>query len=265
MTTRHLRFTPAQARRACGLWTSFAVICLCLVASTAFGETLSSYNSWQWNGFTRTTSPSSHNTASQSSSSSSLISAGSSLTNPVTTIISGASLAGTIYYDVDADGVRDSTDWAIRYANVSLSLAGSTATSTYRTGKDGAYTFAGLNAGTYTVTLTTVSDSGGTTSAGTINGTADTTAIRGAVTISEIVLATDAVAINYDFAQYAYPICLISKQLLMADDPGIEHTDPVPEPNTLALFSVAGLLLVGFAWRRRLRNLQSRSCLGSAS
>jgi len=67
------------------------------------------------------------------------------------------------------------------------------------------------------------------------------------------VLKANDVGINYDFAQYAYPISLISKQLLMGDD-GIEHTTiPVPEPGTFALLAAAGLSLLGFAWRRRMR------------
>ena len=143
---------------------------------------------------------------------------------------------------------------AIHYAEVSLSLAGSTVTSTYTTGKDGTYTFAGLAAtagtSTYTLTLLTVSNSGGTTSAGLINGSSDNVANALEYSISNIVLPTDAVAINYDFAEDSYPISLISKRLLMGSSPGIENTPGVPEPGTLALLAVAGLSLAGFAWRR---------------
>jgi hypothetical protein len=224
-----------------------------MVASPARSDTISSYGPWQWNGFTRTMPSSSSDAPSFSSFFSSSASSPS-----LTSTTSGASLSGTVYYDVNGDGIRESTDWAIRYAEVSLSLAGSTVTSTYTTGKDGTYTFAGLAAGDYTLTLLTTSNSGGTTSAGT--GAANTAVdpiVTGASAISNIELVVTSNAVNFDFAQDAYPISLISKRLLMGNNPGIENTvTAVPEPNTLALLAVAGLSLVGFARWRRLRNLR---------
>jgi len=134
-----------------------------LFATIACGDTIDSYNSWCWNGFTRTSAAGPYNPA-----------------VPITTppqensvgpnTVDGATLSGVVYYDVNANGVRESTDWAIRFATVSLTLEGNTSSYSYTTGKDGAYAFTNLSVGTYTATLLTVSDSSGTTSAGLLNG-----------------------------------------------------------------------------------------------
>lgn len=244
MTLQHRWLTPTCAKHVWGVF--FFISASLLSASFACADTITGYNSWQRNGFSRSL-------ASASSPSTTT----SSLSNTSTT--SGASLTGTVYYDVDGDGVRDSSDWAIRFASVSLTLVDSDVTYSYTTSKNGEYTFANLAAGTYMLTLLTASDAGGITSAGTIDGVADTSAITSASSISNITLTVSATGVNYDFAQYAYPSSLVTAQLLMGSDSGLQNTTAistttVPEPGTLALLAVAGLSLAGTAWRRRQRS-----------
>ena len=243
MTLQHRWLTPTCAKRVWGVF--FVISASLLSASFACADTITGYNSWQRNGFSR------------SLCSASLPTTIPSLSDTPTT--SGASLTGTIYYDVDGDGVRESSDLAIRFATVSLTLVGSDTAYSYTTGRNGEYTFANLAAGTYALTLLTESDSGGITSAGTIDGVADTSAITSASSISNITLTLNATGIDYDFAQYAYPSSLVSARLLMGTDSGLQNTTAintttVPEPGTLALLAVAGLSLAGTAWRRRQRS-----------
>jgi hypothetical protein len=242
VTTHQLQRTSTGVGRCCGVLVFLATISL--FGSTLCANTINNYNAWRWNGFTSSTL----SLVETSSSSVSSTTAASSLTS---TTLSGAQLSGVVYYDVDADNVRESSDWAIQFATVQLTKSGSTATSTYTTDKNGDYSFSGLAAGTYTVTLLTTSNTGGTTSAGTLDGASDTKALEYTASISNIIISnTSDVGTNYDFAQYAYPVSLISKRLLMGDG-GFTNTNPVPEPGTLALLGIGFASILGYATRRR--------------
>ena len=143
----------------------FPVIFL-LLATVANAES-PSYNSWQWNGFSRTLLTPSPSAAPVSLLSSILLSSSSSdtvvsessvmasLGNSVSTTAS--SLSGVVYYDVNGDGVRESSDWAIRDAVVSLMSASSNTIVYTTTDENGAYSFKGLSADDYTITLLTPS------------------------------------------------------------------------------------------------------------
>jgi hypothetical protein len=242
--TLHLRrLTPPCARHGWSVSLSLCAMFFC--ASVACADTINGYNSWVWNGFSR--SSLSHSTSNVTSTNSS-----SGTSTPSS---SGASLSGIIYYDVDADGVRDDSDITIRFASMMLKLDGSNTSYSFTTGKDGAYSFSDLIAGTYTLTLLTVSASSGTTSAGMLDGRLDTAAVAGSYTISNIALTATSTGINYDFAQYAYPSGLVMR--LLMSDAELESTKSittVPEPGTaaLALLALVGLAASGLV--RRLRN-----------
>jgi ribosomal protein L35AE/L33A len=87
-----------------------------------------------------------------------------------------SSISGVVFLDRDNDGIRDSGESAV--ANVSLRITGQSTTgtavdTTVVTDANGAYTFANLAAGTYTVTETTPSGHiDGKDSVGTQGGTA---------------------------------------------------------------------------------------------
>jgi hypothetical protein len=180
-----------------------------------------------------------------------------------------------VYYDVNGDGVRDSTDWGIRDAVVSLRLANSgSALASVVTAYDGSYSFGTLTAGDYAVTLLTPGDQPGQPSVGTIVDSAGYSVASGAGTaagtgsgqdgITGIRLGESEMAVNYDFPQLTYPAGLISKRMLINTNPGIHNTTPVtpiptppvPEPGTLATLMVAGLVL-GLGGLRRLYSSRS--------
>lgn len=173
-----------------------------------------------------------------------------------------ASLSGVVYYDENADGVRDTTDWAISDATVSLvSMSSGDTLASVITSKKGEYSFIELAADTYTVTLTTPSKEPGDAVVGAVLDANDkvvsvgTNGTPGDSTITSIVLADGESAVDYDFPQLVYPNNLISKRLLLNVSPGVYHTDPptpIPEPGMLSLLAVAGLVLAGFAKARKI-------------
>jgi SdrD B-like domain/PEP-CTERM motif len=251
-----------------------------LFAAFANGETISasSYNSWQWNGFSRSALASTSSSSSMSLLSSVLSSLSSfdsivsesTVESPTTPpVTDAATLSGVVYYDANDNGVRDSTDWGIRDAIVTLtSESNSSTVVTTVTDAQGAYSFKNLPADNYTVTLMTPSTSPGQPSVGTLTDasgnfvfTGQGHAILGQDSVTDIQLNAGYTGNTYDFGQLAYPTDLLSKRSLLNENPGVPNTKaaptpptpppPVPEPGTLALLVVAGLSAAGFARRRR--------------
>jgi hypothetical protein len=247
----------------------FAV--LALLAAFAKAEIMS-YDSWQWNGFSRTVLPSSPSSAPVSLLASILLASWSSdniqsegsIVPPTETSTTAPSLSGSVYFDANYNGVRDESDWAIRDAVISLTAASTNTVLIATTDKNGEYSFTSLTADDYTITLLTVSSAPGVTNEGFLtdaNGADVFTGTGVAVgqSIANIQLKDGYKGVAYDFGQYTYPTSLVSKRMLLNQDPGPSHTPPappppippVPEPGTLTLLVVAGLCVTGLAWRRR--------------
>jgi hypothetical protein len=259
VTSRVRRRLPA-----CAWQTASILLCLgigLLIAVPANGESLglSSYNSWQWGGFSRSAAPA----ASSLSVLASLTndqSAADELTNTSADLLTGsATLSGVVYFDENQDGIRDGTDWAIRDAVVLLTSSDGSIREKGTTDSDGVYIFVSLPVGDYTITLLTPSSLPETPSLGTIVDASNnlvTTGlgtVSGTATITEIHLGEGYAALNYDFPQMEYPTDLLSKRSLLNSDSGTHHTTPVPpvpEPGAWSLLAIAGMLL---ASRRLLR------------
>ncbi len=183
--------------------------------------------------------------------------------DPVST--GSASLSGVVYFDANGNGVRDSGDWAIRDAIVSLMSASTSTVLIATTDQNGAYTFTNLPADDYTVTLMTPSSVPGPANVGTLTDAGGSPVFTGlgvAVgtnSIANIQLGDGYTGATYDFGQLVYPTSLISKRMLLNQNPGVPHTPdappppipPVPEPGTIALLAVAGICFTGFRWQRR--------------
>jgi len=153
---------------ACARHARFVSLCtgaMILIASTSLGSTISvgTLNNWQWNGFTRTSFSKSKTTTSATSSTikSSATTSSSSTASPskltysalaASTDSQSASLAGLVYYDANANGTVDSSDWAIYDAKVTLKWDTNSSLVVY-TGSDGTFKFSGLVAGTYSINL----------------------------------------------------------------------------------------------------------------
>jgi len=246
-----------------------------LFATLASGETLSvsSYNSWQWNGFSRTPlapSPSASPLSLLASvllpswSSDSIVSESTLESSSAGPLANAATLSGVVYCDENRDGVRDSGDWGIRDAILSLTSAYSSTVVIAVTDAQGAYSFQNLPADDYTITLLTPSTLPGQTNVGTLTDASGTDVFTGLGVVSapgsiaSIQLQDGYRGITYDFGEWVYPTNLISKRMLLNQYPGVQHTTaappapPVPEPGTLALLVVAGLAVTGFARRRRI-------------
>jgi hypothetical protein len=252
VTIQHLGFTPARARRARCIGICTAAILLSV--ALAQGETIDSYYLWQWKGFIRT-SPVSTNGPSSSSSLVASLDAASNESSGST------SLSGVVYYDTNGNGVRDTDDYGIRDALLTLTTSDSTVST--RSSASGGYSFSDLSPGTYAIALSIADSNPGTITVGTITdaeGNTVTTGrgVAGIDTITDIVLEDNYTGVNYDFGQLSYPLSLISKRLLLNTDTGLTHTStgggnnppPVPEPGTLVLLAVAGLFFAGRVRRR---------------
>ena len=164
------------------------------------------------------------------------------------------SISGYVFVDVNDNGIMDTSDWAISGAEIQLSVPGSSGVTIAYSKQDGSYTFSGLSAGTYSVTMLTpcyydwdayptavLHDAAGDViPAGTAAGDSFT----------DIAMPDAATGTNYNFGNAVYPLAAYSKRLLI-DDNGVIHT--APEPGPLVLLAVGGLILGGFSLARRRR------------
>jgi hypothetical protein len=260
------------------IWTLLLYLCIFIfLAQPAVGEIIagSAHDSWRWGGYSRSSWVSIVVGDSSLASATALLEA-TPLATAAASDTSGMSLSGVVYYDINGDGVRDSSDWGIRDAVVSLSLANSSSpVASVVTAYDGTYTFSNLTAGDYALTLLTPSDRPGQPSVGTLVDSAGYSVASGAGTAAGTVSGQDGITsiqigdgntavqgVNYDFPQLTYPTSLISKRMLINTNPGIHNTTPVtpiptpppvPEPGSLAMLVVAGLFLGLGGLRRRRR------------
>jgi hypothetical protein len=128
-----------------------------------------------------------------------------------------SSLAGTVFVDANANGVRDANEPGIPGVTVTLSGTDSSSASVSRTmltGNDGSFSFGQLSPGTYSVTETQPpAFMDGTETAGTSGGTVGNDAI------SAITLAGDANATGYTFSERGLLPPFVSKRLFLSSSP----------------------------------------------
>lgn len=266
----------ATLQRTPGSACAWVARCLlgCLVLSalaTLANAEIIGYDSWQYHGFTRTPIAASAGASPVSLLSSILLSSWSSdnivsesiASSTVSQSDGNALLSGVVYFDANFNGARDSDDWAIRDAIVSLTAASSDTVLVATTDKYGNYTFSNLAVDDYTITLLAPTTAPGTTSVGFLEDASGARALSGegvvvGQSIANVQLKSGYSGYSYDFGQNSYPTNLTSKRILLNDDPGDHHPDNppvppivVPEPGALALLAVAGLCVAGFARRRK--------------
>jgi len=151
------------------------------------------------------------------------------------------SLSGFVYVDTNHNGVMDGHDYAIADAQVSLVQAGSnTALATLYSGKDGSFHFSNLVAGTYSIKMQTSCNLPGQDSSnwqmildkdGKIVSVGNVgTVLQNAY--SDIALGDGQAGQNFNFAEAAYPVALISARMLLNSSPGVPHTSGVAVPGT---------------------------------
>jgi hypothetical protein len=195
-------------------------------------------------------------------------------------------ISGYVYYDENANGKPDLTDWALYQAEVSLTNVGTGASTDVLTAADGSYAFTGLAAGTYTIAMLTPCSSCEKANLGVLyDASGDLVAYAGfdehgysvvaagiasMNKVSDVILGAGYKAEWYDFGELVYPVALISKQQFIGGGymehlpigviPPAPDWGPVtPEPSFLAMaLGAAGLATVArFAGRGR-----RRRCLG---
>jgi hypothetical protein len=217
-----------------------------------------SYSSWQWHGISRSGS-----SASTATSYSAVSPVFSNSGDPFVSDNGTASLSGYAYVDTNSNQKMDSSDWAIADATITLTEDGSsTPFASVLSGHDGSYSFAGLAAGKYTLTMVTPTNHPGQDSgqsraildaSGQLVNLTDTVGQNAYVGIA---LGDGYTGTNFNFAELTYPGVLISKAMLLGSSPPVIHTNdvvpaiPVPEPNALVLLTVVGLYYSAMGWRR---------------
>lgn len=130
------------------------------------------------------------------------------------------------------------------------------------TDRNGAYSFTDLDPGKYSISM--ISPAQAAQDDGTYRATyaKDNTVVNvgtngkvGVNTYTSVSLDTGESGKNFNFAEVYYPTALLSKRILMGDDPGVHHTPdiikPVPEPSSFVLLAIAGLLGAGFVGRSK--------------
>jgi hypothetical protein len=156
-------------------------------------------------------------------------------------------LSGYVYVDtIPSDSAMGSADWAIAGAKVELIPKNGTPIIT-ATQADGLYTFADLGPSTYSIKILTPSTMPGTDSLGQLNDANQQLVAPGQLdvasrTFENINILTDGYnGANYDFADLAYPVGLVTKRMFLNSSDAIQPA--VPEPGTLMLLAMAGLTL----------------------
>ena len=223
------------------------------VAPSVHASTInfSSYRSWQLSGFSGSgladQSQDWWNTTGRASLGYSSSTATSS-PSPSPASLSPISLSGYVFLDVDPDdGDMNTSDWWIPDATVALFLDTDpdNPLMTTTTNTEGFYFFEGLLPDVYTISLVTHSYEG-RPSAGSLGGTVD----EDNHSITAISAETGDTGTDYNFAEWGYPIDLISKRL----SPPMH----VSEPNSFVLLAAGGLflgVLAALHRRRRPRQL----------
>ena len=218
------------------------------VAPSVHASTIgfSSYRSWQWGGFSGSGLPAQSqywwNTTGRASLGYSPPTTTSS-PSPSPASLLPVSLSGYVFLDVDPDdGSMNMSDWWIPDATVALFLDTDPASPlmTTKTNAEGFYFFEDLLPDVYTISLVTHSYDG-RPSAGSLGGTVDEDNHR----ITAISTKAGDTGTGYNFAEWGYPIDLVSKRL----------TPPlhVSEPNSFVLLVAGGLFLATVRTIRRRR------------
>ena len=159
----------------------------------------------------------------------------------------------------------DTSDWAIAEAKISLTRDGSDDPPMIAySNTDGSYSFSftpPTSSDKYSIAMLTPSELPGQVNLGKLSdgdgkpvdpiywGTPDNANDK----FYGIGMLDGFTGVNYNFAEAAYPFSLISKRMLI--NGGIIHT--VPEPGTTVLLVIAGLMVGGLAWRRRMQVVRS--------
>ena len=145
--------------------------------------------------------------------------------------LSLSAFSGRAYVDTNHDGVVDGNDHAIAEAKVSLMPSGSsTPVATAYTAADGTYQFDNLAAGTYSLKMETSSglglDNGDQRLVVERDGTVVSTGTAGTAALNaydNTTLGGSQRGLNFDFAQSAYPVDLMSARMLLNTSPGVSQ------------------------------------------
>jgi hypothetical protein len=118
------------------------------------------------------------------------------------------SLSGFVYFDSNQDGLREIGESGLEGIVINLTgidANGNAVNASVATATDGSYSFAGLMAGTYELTVTMPSDFfQGPNAVGSVNGSPDGTLV-GTSSIGSITLPAGAAGTEYDFAIWPPP------------------------------------------------------------
>jgi hypothetical protein len=178
----------------------------------------------------------------------------------------GASISGTVFVDLDTDGVYKAGDWGVRGDTIQLFDQNGVFLQETSTNNQGQYFFKDLAIGNYTVKNLIPSLLGNSAIVGQMLNASNAlvpgtfgTPNSALVQISDIALKEGFQAINYNFGNDQYPMQLYSKYMLVSDvnhevQPAIV-TPPVPEPTlTIQLLAIFGMIS-GWALYRRLQTM----------